>query len=152
MVRHHNIKLAGRNVCKGIEGQKCSVASARYLAVMRRSCGSPPEASGWKCRTDEAPPMVMSWAQSSAGFSKTRRIRRALNGVLRGCLVEDKSDHLCRRRPTTGGFSQLHQRVFKSKVKATSTFTHEMKPGHQLTILQWHHRVQCQRATGSSCS
>lgn len=27
-----------------------------------------------------------------------------------------------------------------------------MKPGHQLTILQWHHWVQCQQATGSSCS
>lgn len=27
-----------------------------------------------------------------------------------------------------------------------------MKSGLQLTILQWHHRVQCQRATGSSCS
>lgn len=123
MVRHHNIKLAGRNVCKGIEGQLSEMASARDLAVRRRRCGSEPEASGWKCRTDEAPPMVMSWAQSSAGFSKTRRIRRALNGVLRGCLVEDKFDHLY-RRTTTGGSSQLHQRVFKSKMKATSTFIH----------------------------
>lgn len=38
--------------------------------------------------------MVMSWAQSSAGFSKTRRTRRALKGLLRGCLVKDKYEHL----------------------------------------------------------
>lgn len=117
---------------EGDRGQTRGTASARYLAVTRWSCGFLPEASGWKCRTDEAPPMVTSWAQSSAGFSKTRRTRRALKGLLRGCLVKDKEE-------------QMGASLF------LMTF-HHMKTKHHLTILRWHHRAQCRRAAGSSCS
>lgn len=59
-------------------------ASAACLVL---GCSVPqPSLSGWKCRTDEPPPMVMSWAQSSTGFSNTSRTRRALNGLHRECL------------------------------------------------------------------
>lgn len=47
--------------------------------------------SAWNCRTEEPPPIVISCAQSSSGFSNTRRTRRALNGLLRGCLMGEKT-------------------------------------------------------------
>lgn len=45
-----------------------------------------PSLSEWKCRTEEAPPMVTSWAQSSTGFSNTKKKCRSLKGLQRGCL------------------------------------------------------------------
>ena len=85
VVRHHQVELACGNVCPRSrrDGENCGVCRAPGAV----GC-CVPEASGWTWRTDEAPPIVMSWAQSSVGFSNTSRTRKALNGLQRGCLVE----------------------------------------------------------------
>ena len=90
VVCHHGVVLSSRNVCRqknGLSSGPC-FHSARYLKVVT----SLPEQSlsSWSCRTDEAPPIVISWAQSAAGFSNTRRTRRDLKGLQRGCLEGEK--------------------------------------------------------------
>lgn len=72
------------------ESERISFSTAaRQGALFGHHCVDPvPELSlsAWNCRTEEPPPMVISWAQSSTGFSNTRRARRPLKGLQRGCL------------------------------------------------------------------
>lgn len=102
--------------------------------------------SGWKCRTHEAPPMVISWAQSSTGFSNTRRTRRVLNGLERGCL---------RGEGGTKAFwfliMQPNNEVFEFVFKQAKSKDEQCK-ARLLTTPRWHHPAPRRPAAGSSCS
>lgn len=94
-VCHHNIILARRNVCRWRGEKKLSITEFQHniyynLDVMWWESIPEPSLSAWNCRREEPPPKVISCAQSSTGFSNTRRTRRALNGLQRGCLIEEK--------------------------------------------------------------
>lgn len=71
----------------------------RMLLLWVLWCESVPELSlsAWNCRTEEPPPMLISCAQSSTGFSNTRRTRRALNGLQRGCLIWEEIKYYNRK-------------------------------------------------------
>lgn len=134
-VRHHHVELARRKVCVCVcgGGRRRAVRGVAWGGCGVGGVGRVPEASGCTCRTDEAPPMVTSWAHSSVGFSNTSRTRRALKGLQRGCLV-GTDQHIY--RPGLGTPLPWQQPI----------------PGRRLTIPRWRRRAPSRRAAGSSCS